>query len=135
MYSERTPQPRALRQYGESIKLPHYIVSRETTDEWGGQVGIVIEQKRPQGTLDKLRWYCAKCKEIVYEDAFHCTNLGTQIKDAVNKFKDSEELRTCGACGDVAAVAPAACGIPPPGTHGWGPPGGHGHGGSHRQGQ
>jgi 3-hydroxyanthranilate 3,4-dioxygenase len=38
----------------------------------------------------------------VYEDAFHCTDLGTQIKDAVEKFAASEELRTCKNCGTVA---------------------------------
>ena len=52
--------------------------------------------------LDRLRWYCAKCGEIVYEDAFHCTDLGTQIKTAVEKFAGSEELRTCKKCGTVA---------------------------------
>jgi 3-hydroxyanthranilate 3,4-dioxygenase len=39
---------------------------------------------------------------VVYEDAFHCTDLGTQIKGAVEKFAGSVELRTCGKCGTVA---------------------------------
>jgi 3-hydroxyanthranilate 3,4-dioxygenase len=72
------------------------------------QVGIVIEQKRPAESLDRLRWYCPSCKEIVHEAAFHCTNLGTQIKEAVNKFKESEELRKCGKCGAMATAAPPA---------------------------
>ncbi|KAI5847201.1 3-hydroxyanthranilic acid dioxygenase [Morchella snyderi] len=71
-------------------------------------VGIVIEQKRPAESLDRLRWYCPSCNEVVHEAAFHCTDLGTQIKEAVNKFKDSEGLRTCGKCGSIAAVAPPA---------------------------
>jgi 3-hydroxyanthranilate 3,4-dioxygenase len=74
-------------------------------------VGIVVEQNRPadsQGTSskhiksDRLRWYCAECGEIVHEDSFHCTDLGTQIKEAVEKFAASEQLRTCGKCGTVA---------------------------------
>jgi len=30
------------------------------------------------------------------------TDLGTQIKSAVEKFAESEELRTCRKCGTVA---------------------------------
>jgi len=75
-------------------------------------VGIVVEQNRPadsygilQGfyaNVDRLRWYCANCGEIVYEDSFHCTDLGTQIKAAVERFAESEQLRTCKNCGTVA---------------------------------
>lgn len=72
------------------------------------QVGIVIEQKRPVGSVDKLRWYCPACNEIVHEAAFHCTDLGTQIKEAVNRFKESEESRKCGKCGAMVDAAPAA---------------------------
>jgi len=67
-------------------------------------VGIVIEQERPEGSLDRLRWYCQNCESVVYEDAFHCTDLGTQIKDAVNKFRGDEELRKCKNCGALADV-------------------------------
>lgn len=73
-------------------------------------VGIVLEQPRPEGSLDKLRWYCLNCHEVVEEAAFHCTDLGTQIKEAVNSFKDSEEKRKCKKCGTMASSAP------PPGS-------------------
>lgn len=72
------------------------------------KVGIVIEQKRPAGSVDRLRWYCVSCNQIVHEAAFHCIDLGTQIKEAVNKFKGSEESRKCGNCGAMVDVAPAA---------------------------
>ncbi|EGX51960.1 hypothetical protein AOL_s00043g694 [Orbilia oligospora ATCC 24927] len=67
-------------------------------------VGIVLEQKRPEGNLDRLRWYCQDCKEVVYEDSFYCTDLGTQIKEAVNKFRSDDSLRTCKNCGALAEV-------------------------------
>ncbi|KAM7205800.1 3-hydroxyanthranilic acid dioxygenase [Naviculisporaceae sp. PSN 640] len=72
-------------------------------------VGIVLEQKRPEGSVDKMRWYCGNetCREIVYEAAFHCTNLGTQIKAAVEDFKGDLEKRTCKKCGEVADWCPA----------------------------
>ena len=65
-------------------------------------VGIVLEQPRPAQSQDRLRWYCQKCGEIVYETSFHCTDLGTQIKEAVNTFKANDEKRTCKHCGELA---------------------------------
>jgi len=69
-------------------------------------VGIVIEQPRPEGSFDRLRWYCQNCGEKVNEEAFHCTDLGTQIKAAVNAFKEDKEKRTCKNCGTLCDVAP-----------------------------
>jgi len=77
-------------------------------------VGIVLEQQRPADSVDRLRWYCANCKSVVEEAAFHCTDLGTQIKEAVNGFRDSEERRTCKKCGTLAKAAPAEGEIPDP---------------------
>lgn len=69
-------------------------------------VGVVLEQKRPEGSMDRLRWYCQSCEEMVHEAAFHCTDLGTQIKDAVNRFKEDKEARTCKKCGTLCDTAP-----------------------------
>ncbi|KAF1830327.1 3-hydroxyanthranilate 3,4-dioxygenase [Decorospora gaudefroyi] len=69
-------------------------------------VGVVLEQPRPEGSLDRLRWYCQSCGEQVHEAAFHCTDLGTQIKDAVNAFKADTKKRTCKNCGTVCDTAP-----------------------------
>lgn len=43
---------------------------------------------------------------VVHEASFHCTDLGTQIKQAVEEFKNDEVKRTCGKCGTVADWAP-----------------------------
>ncbi|THV55579.1 hypothetical protein BGAL_0006g00310 [Botrytis galanthina] len=77
-------------------------------------VGIVLEQPRPAGSLDRLRWYCTNCREVVEEASFHCTDLGTQIKEAVNSFKDSEDRRKCKKCGTVAESAPPVGSIKDP---------------------
>ncbi|KAF2468214.1 3-hydroxyanthranilate 3,4-dioxygenase [Lindgomyces ingoldianus] len=69
-------------------------------------VGIVLEQHRPEGSVDKLRWYCQECNELVHEASFHCTDLGTQIKDAVDTFKADKEARTCKSCGALCDTAP-----------------------------
>ncbi|KAI9144223.1 putative BNA1-3-hydroxyanthranilic acid dioxygenase [Paraphysoderma sedebokerense] len=62
-------------------------------------VGIVIERNRRPEEIDRLRWYCEKCQEIVYEESFHCTDLGTQLKPVIEKFANTEELRKCKKCG------------------------------------
>lgn len=69
-------------------------------------VGIVLEQKRPSASIDRMRWYCMACGEVVYEASFHCTDLGTQIKAEVEAFKGDEAARTCKACGAVADWKP-----------------------------
>jgi len=71
-------------------------------------VGIVLEQPRPKESLDRLRWYCQNCGDKVHEASFHCTNLGTQIKEAVLNFKEDTEARTCSKCGTLCDVAPKA---------------------------
>ncbi|KAL1917334.1 uncharacterized protein VTP21DRAFT_4990 [Calcarisporiella thermophila] len=62
-------------------------------------VGIVIERNRRANEIDRLRWYCDQCKEIVYEDSFHCTDLGTQLKPIIERWANNEDLRKCKACG------------------------------------
>jgi 3-hydroxyanthranilate 3,4-dioxygenase len=71
-------------------------------------VGIVLEQKRPADSVDRMRWYCQRegCGAVMHEAAFHCTDLGTQIKAAVEAFKADEAGRTCKKCGEVADWCP-----------------------------
>ncbi|KAK6432238.1 3-hydroxyanthranilic acid dioxygenase [Oleoguttula sp. CCFEE 5521] len=69
-------------------------------------VGVVIEQPRPEGSVDRLRWYCQSCDAVVHEASFHCTDLGTQIKEAVNAFNEDAEGRKCKNCGETCDVAP-----------------------------
>jgi 3-hydroxyanthranilate 3,4-dioxygenase len=70
-------------------------------------VGIVLEQPRPENSLDTLRWYCKNCKSVVHEASFHCTDLGTQVKDGVIAFENDLNARTCKTCGTVAEPRPA----------------------------
>lgn len=86
-------------------------------------VGIVLEQHRPEASLDRMRWYCqadaadgagGDCGAIVHEAAFHCTDLGTQIKAAIEEFIGSEEKRRCSKCGALADSVPKAGSIQDP---------------------
>lgn len=69
-------------------------------------VGIVIEQRRPADSIDRLRWYCQNCREQVHEKSFHCTDLGTQLKQAIREFEADEEARRCKNCGTICDTAP-----------------------------
>ena len=89
---------------GEMFLLPPNIPHSPV--RFANTVGIVLEQPRPPTSQDRLRWYCQNCKEIVHEAAFHCTDLGTQIKEAVNSFKGDEEKRKCRNCGELVDSVP-----------------------------
>ncbi|KAI1845712.1 hypothetical protein JX265_008695 [Neoarthrinium moseri] len=75
-------------------------------------VGVVLEQRRPAESVDRMRWYCQNpaCRRVVHEAAFHCTDLGTQIKAAIEAFMASPDNRTCKNCGELADS------VPKPGT-------------------
>eukprot|EP00127_Corallochytrium_limacisporum_P007511 Clim_evm33s253 gene=Clim_evmTU33s253 len=67
-------------------------------------IGLVIEREREESELDGLRWYCPNCRDIMYEERFHCTDLGSQLAPVIKRYYGTEELRTCKNCG---AVEPA----------------------------
>ena len=69
-------------------------------------VGIVLEQARPSDSVDVMRWYCKGCGEVVHEASFHCSDLGSQIKEAVVAFEGDEQARTCEHCGTVNQSKP-----------------------------
>ncbi|KAF8477321.1 3-hydroxyanthranilic acid dioxygenase [Kalaharituber pfeilii] len=84
---------------GEMLLLPPNTPHNPI--RFANTVGIVIEQHRPAGSVDKLRWYCPNvtCRKVVYEASFHCTDLGTQVKAAVQEFAGKHvEERRCKAC-------------------------------------
>lgn len=69
-------------------------------------IGIVVEQDRPKGILDKMRWYCHKCGNPLFEGSFRCDDLGTQVKDTIDKFDSDPSARTCKKCGYVNPSRP-----------------------------
>lgn len=64
-------------------------------------IGLVIERKRATNELDGLRWYCSNCNDVLLHDAFHCEDLGTQLKTKIEEYYSSLALRTCKLCGAV----------------------------------
>jgi 3-hydroxyanthranilate 3,4-dioxygenase len=41
---------------------------------------------------------------VVHDEVFVCTDLGTQVKAAVERFRADDAARTCPACGRLAEV-------------------------------
>lgn len=60
-------------------------------------VGVVVEQDRPKDVEDALQWYCPNqdCKSLVYRRSFYMHDLGTQVKEAIEGFRNSGDERIC----------------------------------------
>ncbi|KAF5364972.1 hypothetical protein D9758_008131 [Tetrapyrgos nigripes] len=69
-------------------------------------IGIVMERERPAESQDRLRWYCPSSSHetptVIYEETFHVTDLGTQLKPVIERWQKNEDLRKCKSCGTVA---------------------------------
>ncbi len=67
-------------------------------------IGLVMERTRRPGEIDKLMWFCENCGEKLHEASFPLTDIGTQIKTAIEAFKNDLQARTCKKCGAVLAL-------------------------------
>jgi 3-hydroxyanthranilate 3,4-dioxygenase len=67
-------------------------------------VGLVVEQPRAASGNHHLRWYCPRCNEILHDAAFQPVDFSKQLKEIIQRFNGSEELRTCKSCGAVLPV-------------------------------
>ncbi|MFU8831185.1 MAG: 3-hydroxyanthranilate 3,4-dioxygenase, partial [Wenzhouxiangella sp.] len=76
-------------------KVPHSPQRLENT------VGLVIERKRLPHELDGLMWFCPKCHHKLYEEYFELESIETQFPPVINRFKSSEQNRTCERCGTL----------------------------------
>lgn len=63
--------------------------------------GIVVERKRKSGELEDLVWLCDQCDAELHRVTMQLTDIGKQIKEGIDGFNASEELRTCHHCGHV----------------------------------
>jgi 3-hydroxyanthranilate 3,4-dioxygenase len=66
------------------------------------------EMRNAQRQKDRLRWYCRapghETPTVIREDAFHVTDLGTQLKPLIERWMTDEDGRRCPACGTIAEV-------------------------------
>ncbi|KAG8964289.1 3-hydroxyanthranilic acid dioxygenase [Tulasnella sp. 419] len=89
---------------GEMFMLPANTPHNPV--RFANTVGLVVERKRPEEAIDRLRWYCRSSAHtkptVIREESFHCTDLGTQLKPIIKRWIETEELRKCPECGEVA---------------------------------
>lgn len=79
---------------GEMLLLPSRVP--HSPQRCAGTVGLVIERDRLLSEADGLRWYIPSKEgsDILYQEWFHCTDLGTQLKEVIERFFASEAYRT-----------------------------------------
>lgn len=63
---------------GDSYLLPGNVPHSPV--RFADTIGIVVEQDRPGGENDKVRWYCSHCRHVVHESELQMLDLGTQVK-------------------------------------------------------
>jgi 3-hydroxyanthranilate 3,4-dioxygenase len=82
--------------------LPHSPRRFENT--WG----LVIERKRRQSETEEFVWFCEKCDALVLRRIVNQGNIPAQVTAVYQEFNDSDEIRTCNACGYIFAQTPMA---------------------------
>ncbi len=87
---------------GEIFLLPANVPHSPQRPE--NTVGLVLERRRLPDEIDHLRWYCENCHAVLHDAAFHCEDLGRQLKPIIEAFYADEALRTCRQCGQVMSV-------------------------------
>ena len=63
---------------------------------------LVSERQRKPGEDDRFLWFCPKCDALLHEETFTVSDYTADpVSKAYANFFDSEENRTCSACGNV----------------------------------
>lgn len=66
-----------------------------------GSVGIVVERRREEGTLEKFQWYCPSCHLLVHEVELQVRDIVADLPPVFERFYDDESVRRCAHCGTV----------------------------------
>ncbi|RYG62451.1 hypothetical protein EON64_17840 [archaeon] len=83
-----TQRPEAIRiKEGEVFLLPAGIP--HSPQRYADTIGVVFERDRLTGEVDCLRWYNGESEgfSIQYEEFLFCADLGTQIKQAIERWQ------------------------------------------------
>lgn len=81
---------------GEMFLLPANVPHNPV--RYADTVGIVIERRRMREHIDRLCWYCKECRKKFYEEAFHCADIQTQLKEIIDRYASTDSLRICKFC-------------------------------------
>jgi len=84
---------------GEIYLLPSNIP--HSPQRGPNTIGLVIEQRRPDDSIDGLAWFCENCHNELYREPFELQNIETDMPVIFDKFYGDLELRTCSNCNHV----------------------------------
>ncbi len=82
---------------GEIYLLPPNIP--HSPQRGADTIGLVIEQKRPEGMEDGLVWFCENCHAELYREPFMLDNIVTDMPVIFDRFYNTVEHCSCGKCG------------------------------------
>jgi 3-hydroxyanthranilate 3,4-dioxygenase len=74
--------------YMHPSRIPH------SPQRYDNTVGLVIERERSQEEIDGLRYYVDGTVSPLWEQWFHCYDLGTQLGPVIKSYFASEEHKT-----------------------------------------
>ena len=83
---------------GETWLLPRNMPHSPQRPEVGS-IGIVIERIREEGTLEKFRWYCEECGNMLHEVELQVRDIVADLPPVFTEFYNDEKARTCDKCG------------------------------------
>ena len=80
---------------GEGYLLPSRIPHSPQRPD-AGSIGLVVERRRSERELDGLRFYTdfEACDAVLWEQYFHCSDLGKDLAPVLAAFRESEEAAT-----------------------------------------
>jgi 3-hydroxyanthranilate 3,4-dioxygenase len=64
-----------------------------------GSVGLVIERRRPAGTIDAFEWYCNECDHLVHRAEVQLQSIVSDLPPLFEAFYGSTDKRRCPNCG------------------------------------
>lgn len=76
-------------------KVPHSPQRYENT------VGLVVEQKRPEGMKDGLQWFCENCAKQLHHYDFEMKDIVGELPKAFNIYYNNDDMRTCKSCNTI----------------------------------
>jgi len=89
---------------GEMWLLPRLVPHRPQRPD--NTIGLIVEFPRPQGVVDKLRWYCNADEHLVHEAEFRLKHIDEDLHKVMDGFWNGpEEVRTCPVCNTVVTRA------------------------------
>lgn len=85
---------------GEIFLLPPHV-RHSPQRPVPGSAGLVIERRRPAGSLDGFEWYCPSCHALLYRVELQLQNIVADLPPLFEGFYQNLARRTCARCGTV----------------------------------